>query len=61
MENRRSEKNSVEKARLTFLLDPSLKQSFEVLCEAQDLDCSKVVRQLIGEVITRQEKRSCLT
>ena len=61
MENRQSENNAVEKARLVFLLEPALKQSFEVLCEAQDLNCSQVVRQLIGETLKRQEKRSRLT
>ena len=34
-------------ARVTFLLDPQLKQSFERLCESQDITPSQMMRQLI--------------
>lgn len=34
-------------ARFTFLLDPQLKQSFERLCESQDITPSQLMRQLI--------------
>lgn len=34
-------------ARLTVLIDPTKKKSFEELCSAQDLTPSQVVRQLI--------------
>jgi antitoxin component of RelBE/YafQ-DinJ toxin-antitoxin module len=34
-------------ARLTFLLDPELKQQFEEVCAAQDITPSQVMRQLL--------------
>lgn len=40
-------------ARLTILIDPVKKKTFEDLCEAQDLTSSQVVRQLIREYLER--------
>ncbi|WP_179402128.1 CopG family transcriptional regulator [Burkholderia guangdongensis] len=38
-------------ARLTVLIDPAKKEAFEILCAAQDLTPSQVVRQLIREYL----------
>ena len=38
-------------ARLTVLIDPVKKKSFEELCSAQDLTPSQVVRQLIRDYL----------
>ena len=38
-------------ARLTVLIDPTKKKSFEELCSAQDLTPSQVVRQLIRDYL----------
>jgi hypothetical protein len=40
-------------ARLTVLIDPAKKEAFEMLCAAQDLTPSQVVRQLIREYLQR--------
>lgn len=40
-------------ARLTVLIDPVKKQAFEILCSAQDLTPSQVVRQLIREYLDK--------
>ncbi|MBB5404873.1 CopG family transcriptional regulator [Paraburkholderia sp. BR13439] len=40
-------------ARLTVLIDPAKKEAFEMLCSAQDLTPSQVVRQLIREYLER--------
>lgn len=40
-------------ARLTILIDPAKKEAFEMLCAAQDLTSSQVVRQLIREYLER--------
>jgi hypothetical protein len=40
-------------ARLTLLIDPAKKESFERLCARQDLTPSQVVRQLIREYLTQ--------
>jgi hypothetical protein len=34
-------------ARLTFLVEPDLKQEFEELCAAQDITASQLMRQLL--------------
>ncbi|HDR9482118.1 CopG family transcriptional regulator [Burkholderia aenigmatica] len=39
--------------RLTILIDPAKKEAFEMLCTAQDLTVSQVVRQLIREHLER--------
>ncbi|KVK80942.1 CopG family transcriptional regulator [Burkholderia cepacia] len=38
-------------ARLTILIDPAKKEALEMLCAAQDLTPSQVVRQLIREYL----------
>jgi predicted transcriptional regulator len=38
-------------ARLTILIDPAKKEALEMLCAAQDLTSSQVVRQLIREYL----------
>jgi hypothetical protein len=38
-------------ARLTVLIDPTKKKSFEELCSEQDLTPSQVVRQLIRDYL----------
>lgn len=38
-------------ARLTLLIDPDKKKAFEILCAAQDLTPSQVVRQLIRDYL----------
>lgn len=38
-------------ARLTLLIDPVKKKSFEELCAAQDLTPSQVVRQMIRDYL----------
>ena len=38
-------------ARLTILIDPAKKAAFDMLCAAQDLTPSQVVRQLIREYL----------
>ncbi|MDO8413986.1 MAG: CopG family transcriptional regulator [Gallionellaceae bacterium] len=40
-------------ARLTLLIDPVKKKSFEDLCAAQDLTPSQVVRQMIRDYMER--------
>jgi len=40
-------------ARLTLLIDPAKKASFERLCAAQDRTPSQVVRQLIREYLAQ--------
>lgn len=40
-------------ARLTVLIDPTKKEAFEQLCEAQDVTPSQVVRQLIREYLAK--------
>ncbi len=40
-------------ARLTVLIDPSKKQTFEALCARQDRTPSQVVRQLIREYLQK--------
>ncbi|CAN0626017.1 CopG-like domain-containing protein DNA-binding protein [Burkholderia multivorans] len=40
-------------ARLTVLIDPAKKEAFEMLCAAQDLTPSQVVRQLIREYLAQ--------
>lgn len=39
-------------ARLTVLIDPAKKKSFETLCARQDLTPSQVVRRLIRDYLT---------
>ena len=34
-------------ARLTFLVEPELKQQFEALCASQDITASQLMRQLL--------------
>ena len=38
-------------ARLTVLIDPGRKQTFEKLCHAQDMTPSQVIRRLIREFL----------
>lgn len=40
-------------ARLTVLIDPAKKEAFDMLCAAQDLTPSQVVRQLIREYLAQ--------
>jgi len=40
-------------ARLTVLIDPTKKDAFERLCNAQDVTPSQVVRQLIREYLDK--------
>lgn len=40
-------------ARLTVLIDPDKKKTFDDLCAAQDLTPSQVVRQLIREYLAK--------
>lgn len=40
-------------ARLTVLIDPDKKKSFEHLCASQDLTPSQVVRQLIRDYLDK--------
>ena len=40
-------------ARLTLLIDPHKKRAFEMLCTAQDLTPSQVVRQLIRDYLSK--------
>jgi hypothetical protein len=44
-------------ARLTILIDPTKKQSFEELCRTQDMTPSQVVRRLIREWMDDQEEQ----
>ncbi len=40
-------------ARLTILIDPDKKKTFEALCASQDLNTSQVVRQLIRDYLLK--------
>ena len=40
-------------ARLTLLIDPAKKAAFEMLCAAQDLTPSQVVRHLIRDYLAQ--------
>lgn len=40
-------------ARLTVLIDPDKKETFEQLCARQDLTASQVVRQLIRDYLVK--------
>ena len=40
-------------ARLTILIDPKLKEAFQVVCASRDLTASQMVRQLIHEYLAR--------
>lgn len=42
-------------ARLTVLIDPKKKKTFEQLCSLQDLTPSQVVRQLIRDYIDKHD------
>jgi len=42
-------------ARLTLLIDPVKKKSFEELCAAQDITPSQVVRQMIRDYMERHD------
>ena len=39
--------SSMRFARLTFLVEPDLKQEFEALCAEQDITASQLMRQLL--------------
>lgn len=43
-------------ARLTILIDPVKKQSFENLCASQDITPSQVVRQMIREYLEKHNQ-----
>lgn len=43
-------------ARLTILIDPVKKQTFENLCASQDLTPSQVVRQMIREYLEKHNQ-----
>jgi hypothetical protein len=45
-------------ARLTILIDPAKKQSFETLCHAQDMTPSQVVRRLIRDYMEQHEDKA---
>lgn len=42
-------------ARLTLLIDPVKKKSFEELCAAQDITPSQAVRQMIRDYMERHD------
>ena len=44
-------------ARLTILIDPAKKESFETLCRAQDMTPSQVVRRLIREYMEQHDEK----
>jgi len=52
-----SKKSTMETktARLTLLIDPVKKKSFEELCAAQDITPSQVVRQMIRDYMERHD------
>ena len=48
-------------ARLTFLVEPELKQQFEALCASQDITASQLMRQLLRAHIAASQPPAAAT